>query len=90
MLAVGGVIRIYLDYGVRPPCKVCSLTDIVNKEMLVVGDGDVKTTHQATHSPTNQHPPACTYPPTMQVLFADAHRLTVTAILRIMVNRRTQ
>ena len=37
MLVVGGLVRIYVDHGVRPPCKVCSLTYIDDQEMLVVG-----------------------------------------------------
>ena len=53
----------------------------LNKEMLVVGVGGGKATYPATHSPTNQHPPTCTHLHTMQ------GRLTVTAILRIMVKR---
>ena len=58
--------------------------------MLVVGGvGGGKTTHPATHSPANQHPLTCTHPPTMQDLFADAHRLAVIAILRTLVKRRT-
>ena len=86
MLVVGGVVRIYLDHGVRLPRKDCSLKHIVNKEMLVVdGVSGGKTTHPATHSPTNQRSPIGTHPPTMQGLFADVHPLTVTAILRIMV-----
>ena len=59
-----------------------------NREMLVVGG--VGGGNPATHSPTNQHPSTYTYPPTIQGLFADAHRLTVTAVLTRMVKRRTR
>ena len=49
---------------------------------MLLGDV-VRTQEQPTHPPTHTHPA------TIQGLFADAYRLTVKAILRLMLERRT-
>ena len=51
---------------------------VANKEMLLVGD--VVT----THSPTNPSPPSHD-----SRFLVDTHRLTVKAILRLMLEQRT-
>ena len=59
---------------------------VADMEMLLVGDV-VRNQYQLTHPSTNIHPA------TIQSFFADTHRLTVKAILRLMLehckNKRT-
>ena len=52
----------------------------INNEMLLVG-GVVRPQEQTTHPPTN------TRPATIQGFSADAHRLTVIAILRLILEQ---
>ena len=53
---------------------------VANKEMLM---GDVRAQQQPTHPPTHTHPA------TIQGFFGDGRRLTVKAILTLMLEHRT-
>ena len=53
---------------------------VANKEMLM---GDVRAQQQPTHPPTHTHPA------TIQGFFGDRRRLTVKAILTLMLEHRT-
>ena len=82
MLLVGGVVRPQ-EQTTHPPTnnrKFLRWGAWINNEMLLVG-GVVRPQEQTTHLPTN------TRPATIQGFSADAHRLTVIAILRLILEQ---